>query len=321
MSESPSAADTALPRGRLVRGVLIGLSAALTWAIYNIGVDIGRAEGFTSADLAILRYAVAAAMLTPLLILRKGGAPTGLTLRRVIPLSIAIGPPFAFIFNTGYGLAPLAHAVVISPGVTMLVANFLPVLLDRARLPMHRKAGIAVLMLGLIAIAADRPASATADADLILGDLCFVGSGTLWGVFTYLLGRWRLPAVETTGAVSLMAAISFLPLYLLLFEPADLPLSLWVEQAFYQGVLGGCLAIVAFAATISLIGSGLAALFPALVPPLAVLLAIPITGQWPNGAQILGVAVATAGLILSLDILSRYLRRLRYGRDRVTGPR
>ncbi|WP_295813069.1 DMT family transporter [uncultured Nitratireductor sp.] len=322
MIASASGSEAAPPKARLAKGVLVGLAAALMWAVYNIGVGIGRTDGFTSADLAILRYAVAAAMLAPFLIHRWNRLPAGLTFRRVILLSLAIGPPFAFLFNTGYGLAPLAHAVVISPGMTMLVANALPALLDGQRLPMHRKLGMVVLVFGLVCIAADRPASAAADANALLGDLCFVGSGTLWGVFTYLLGRWRLPAVETTGAVSLMTTVAFLPVYLLFFEPtATLSSWQWIEQAFYQGVLGGCLAIVAFTAAISLVGPGLAGLFPALVPPLAVLLAVPIAGQWPNGLQMLGVAVATAGLVLSLDILSRVVRRLRSGRDRATAPR
>ena len=311
-------AGTEAPRTHLARGVLFGLAAALMWAVYNIGVEIGRTEGFTSADLAILRYAVAAAMLSPFLLLRRRGLSSRLTLRRVALLSIAIGPPFAFVFNTGYGLAPLAHAVVISPGVTMLVANALPRFLEGRHLPLHRKAGMAVLVLGLIAIAADRPATRATGDLVLLGDLCFVCSGSLWGIFTYLLGRWRLPAVETTAAVSLMTTIGFLPVYLLCFEPALLPLSLWAEQAFYQGVLGGCLAIVAFTATISAIGPGLAGLFPALVPPFAVLLAIPIAGQLPNWLQMSGVAIATTGLILSLDALPRLVRRLRFGRDRAT---
>ena len=318
MSVPGDEADAAPARERLVKGVLYGLAAALMWAVYNIGVELGRAEGFTSADLAILRYTVAAALLTPFLLLRWGRLPPGLTLRRTVLLSLAIGPPFAFLFNTGYGIAPLAHAVVISPGMTMLVANLLPVLLDGQRLPAHRKIGIGVLVIGLVAIAADRPPAKIPGEWVLLGDLCFVGSGTLWGLFTYLLGRWRLPAIETTAAMSLMTTIGFLPVYLVFFTPAGLPLSAWVEQALYQGALGGCLAIVAFAASITWLGSGLAGLFPALVPPLAVLLAIPIAGQWPNGLQMLGVLVATAGLVLSLDALSRFVRRLRYGQDRAT---
>lgn len=300
-----------------IKGVSLGLAAALLWAVYNVGVEIGRAEGFTSADLAILRYAVAGLILAPLLALRWQKLPPSLTLSRAIILSCIIGPPFAFLFNTGYGLAPLAHAVVISPGMSMLVANVLPVLLDGQRLSVNRKIGIGILIIGLLAIAADRPVVSDPGDMVILGDLCFVGSGTLWGVFIYLMGRWRLPAIATTAATSILSTVSFLPFYILYFDPAPLPLTAWVEQAIYQGVLGGSLAIIVFAGSIRLLGSGLAGLFPALIPPLAVILAIPIAGQMPNALQILGVMIASAGLIVSLDQVARFLRPRRYDQDRV----
>ncbi|WP_417433111.1 DMT family transporter [Hoeflea sp.] len=304
-----------------IKGVGLGLAAALLWAVYNVGVEIGRAEGFTSADLAILRYGVAGLILAPLLAMQWRKLPPSLTLPRAIMLSCIIGPPFAFLFNTGYGLAPLAHAVVISPGMSMLVANMLPILLDGQRLSVNRKLGIAVLIIGLMAIAADRPVTTGSGDTAILGDLCFVGSGSLWGVFIYLMARWRLPAIATTAATSILSAVFFLPFYILYFDPAPLPLAAWIEQAIYQGAIGGSLAIIVFASSISLLGSGLAGLFPALVPPLAVLLAIPLARQWPNALQTLGVVIASGGLIVSLDQVARFLRPKRYDPDRVTDRR
>lgn len=304
--------------GRLLPGVLFGLSAAIAWAFYNVGVDIGRSDGFSSADLALLRYGGATLLMAPLMLLRRSRM-SGLTLPRLALLTITMGPPFAFLFNTGFGIAPLAHAVVISPGMTIIVANLLPVVLDGQKMTLNRKIGMAVLIGGLVAIAADNAPSKMADTSTLIGDLCFVGSGTLWGVFTYLLGRWRLPAVEAIGAASATTTVVLLPVYLVFLEPARLPAGLWLEQAFYQGALGGSLAIVLYAAAISRLGSGLAGLFPAMIPPLAVLLAIPIAGQWPSAMQLAGVAIAASGLILSLDLAGALIRRAGYGRDRGTG--
>ena len=67
-------------------------------------------------------------------------------------------------------------------------------------------------------------------------------------------------------------------------------------------MVGGCLAFVAFAAAVGRLGAGRAALFAALVPSSAVLLAIPLTGQWPAPLQWGGVMLASAGLIISLDL-------------------
>ena len=306
-------------QGQLSEGIALGLAASLAWGFYNVGTDIGRADGFSSADLAMLRYGVAALMLTPFLLIGSGRWRGVLSPARVFLLTATIGPPFALLINTGYGIAPLAHAVVISPGTTMLTANLLHRLVDGHSMPRHRKIGMAMLCLGLVAIAADQPASKQDGLPVWLGDLCFVGSGFLWGVFTWLAGRWRLPAVETTAAVSLLSAVIFLPVYLMGFGIPQRPLALWLEQAVYQGVLGGCLAIVAFAACVSRLGAGPAALFPALVPPLAVLIAIPLDGQWPSLLQWLGISLGAAGLVISLDAARALLRKDAGSRVRAKG--
>ena len=80
------------------------------------------------------------------------------------------------------------------------------------------------------------------------------------------------------------------------------------------GRTGGCLAIVAYAAAVARLGAGLAALFPALVPPLAVLLAVPMTGSWPSLPQSMGIALATLGLVASLDAVRSATGRIRGGR-------
>ncbi len=302
------------------QGIALGLAATLFWALYNVGTSIGRADGFSSADLAMLRYGVASVCLLPLLIARRGIA-SGIGVWRLCLLTALIGPPFALFINAGYGIAPLAHAVVISPGVTMLVANMLSIVIDRRPMPVNRTAGMVLLVAGLAIIAFDQP-DAQAAASVLpvwVGDLCFVASGTLWGVFTWLVGRWQLPALETTAAISAASAMLFLPIYILGFGvTASIPIGLWIEQAVYQGILGGALAIAAFAACILRLGTGTAALFPALLPPAAILVAIPLTGSLPTALEFTGIAFATTGLVVALDVTRRLVARRNDGQARKT---
>ncbi|NBN79888.1 EamA family transporter [Microvirga tunisiensis] len=311
------------PDGRR-QGAGFGLLACACWAVYNTGTDLGRAWGFSSLDLMTLRFCVAALLFLPLLLPRSGQAPAagraqatgaplrrwswitgGLPLRRLVLLTVCIGPPFTLLINTGYGIAPLAHAVVISPGMTMLTANALSVFLDRRPMPLARMAGLLLVSGGLIAMALEQPASKTPGVAVWLGDLCFVGSGTLWGVFTYLSARWQLDPVRATGAVTLVSAVLVLPPFWLLLPHEVPPPAAWAWQVLFQGVLGGCLALLAYMRSVALLGPGLSAIFPAMVPPLAVLLAIPLTGAWPSVTQWSGIALASTGLVVSLDLISK----------------
>lgn len=289
-------------RDRTTQGVALGFLAALSWGIYNVGAEIGQASGFRPADLTLLRYGGAALLMAPLLLVARHRLPP---LRRVAVLALLVGPLFALAFNEGFQRAPLSHAVVIGPGMSMLVANLLERWAGGRRLGWNRRIGIAVLIAGLVIIASDAPEPRASGGSVLLGDLCFVTSGSLWGIYVFVMGRWRLPAVETTAAIAALAGGAYLPVYLWLWGWPSMAPGLWVQQFFYQGVVGGCLAFVIFAAAVLRLGAGRAALFSALVPSTAVLLAIPLTGQWPNAVQWAGVAVTTLGLVVSLDLRRR----------------
>ncbi|MBL6431130.1 MAG: hypothetical protein HPM95_07505 [Alphaproteobacteria bacterium] len=94
-----------------------------------------------------------------------------------------------------------------------------------------------MLIAGLIAIALDQPPSKDPDVATLVGDLCFLGSGTLWGLFTYLVGRWRIPAIEAIGTISVLTTLICLPVYLVAVTPASATAAQWAEQLFYQGCL------------------------------------------------------------------------------------
>lgn len=283
---------------RTAQGVALGFLAALSWGVYNVGAEIGQQSGFRPADLTLLRYGGAALLMAPLLVLARRLPP----LRQVAVLALLIGPLFALAFNEGFQRAPLSHAVVIGPGMSMLVANLLDRWASGRRLTWNRRVGIAVLIAGLLIIASDAPAPRSSGGTVLAGDLFFVTSGSLWGIYVFIMGRWKLPAVETTAAIAALASVVYLPIYLWVWGWPQMAPVLWAQQFFYQGVVGGCLAFVIFAATVLRLGGGRAALFSALVPSTAVLLAIPLTGQWPNATQWIGVAVTTLGLAVSLDL-------------------
>ncbi|MFC3612844.1 DMT family transporter [Lutimaribacter marinistellae] len=305
-------------RDRASGGLLFGLAAVVAWAVYNVGVEMGHAQGFASADLTLLRYAGGAAAMVPLLLLARANPFAGPGVLRLAVLVMVAGPPFAWAINTGYALAPLSHAVVIGPGMTMLVATGLTRATGGTAISPNRMIGMALVVIGLVIMATDagKPGNHADGMTTLLGDLCFVVSGTLWGVFTWAMGYWRLDALRSTGAIALVSTVLYLPLYLVLFDPPRLPGSLWVEQVMYQGLLGGALAVVFFTASVRRLGGDRAAVFPALVPMAAVLVSVPMIGQWPNLQQWAGISTASLGLLVSLDLAASVFRRWGRSQDR-----
>lgn len=279
-------------------GVLFGFLSVLFWAIYNVGSDLGDADGFRPVDLAFFRFFVGGLCLAPLLVLSRRHLPP---VRQLALLCLLAGPVFGLLVATGFRYAPLAHAVVVPPATSIIVTTLLVRFVAGERFSPPRLIGAAILICGLVLLAFDTPEPGVSGGPAWLGDLCFVASGSLWGTYTFMLARWRLPAAPTAAAIAVTSGLLFAPVYFVFFGLVDLSPGVLATQAFYQGLVGGALSFVTFAATVSRLGAGRAALFFALVPAAAVLMAVPMTGSLPNAMQAVSITLATIGIAISLD--------------------
>ncbi|WP_404293020.1 DMT family transporter [Microvirga sp. RSM25] len=294
---------TIQPKGQksMATGILWGLIAAFAWSGYNVGSRLGRMDGLAPMDMSMLRFGVAAILLAPFVVSR--GMKHSFGWLRVLTLVALAGPLFGLLINTAFGLAPLSHAVVLTAGATMVSSSTLAWILDRTKPSPFRLLGMTILIAGLLVIATGQDVSPQSPGLIWLGDLCFAAAGTLWGTFTYLLGRWKVEPLAGIGYVSLLSTLAFLPFFLAWHTNGPVPSSVWVSQALFQGVLGGCLAPVAIAKAVSYLGATEASLFPSIVPSGALLLAVPLLNEWPTSSEILGVAICTLGLLTALNVI------------------
>lgn len=283
-----------------LRGLGFGLAAVLAWALYNIGVAQGRADGFSVADLTLLRFLGAVLALAPWVLLRGRRVGGALGAGKILVLLALAGPQFSLLYSFGMPLTRLSHAVVISPGFSMLMATLLATLSTRRMPSAARFAGLGVLMLALMVIAFGRAGAEAGPASTWRGDLIFVLTGSLYGTFTFLLGRWRGDAVTVTWQISVWSLLIVAPAYLLLATPTDHSAAAWLVQLVLQGVLGGGWAIVFYALSIRFLGADRAGIFPALVPAAAVLLSVPVSGVLPSAVELAGTALAACGMMLAL---------------------
>ena len=136
---------------------------------------------------------------------RKGRPPV----LKVLALSVLVGPLFSLLLNAGFQHAPLSHAVVVSPGMSMLTANTLVHLTGRKLPSANRVVGIVLLLAGLLAVAFDAPPPKREGLSVLIGDLCFICTGMLWGSYVFAMGRWRLEPVQTTAAIALVSCLAY----------------------------------------------------------------------------------------------------------------
>jgi drug/metabolite transporter (DMT)-like permease len=282
-----------------VRAALVG--AIVAWASAFAGVKVLLDAGFSSQDVAILRYAVALPGFTYLL-LRAGGLP-GLGLRgaaRVVAAGVLIVAVYHLSFNLGtsYTTAGTAALVVaLVPAVTVLLAAAL----RYERLTSRRLVGVGLAFAGVVVVIAFG-SGATISLASTKGPGIVLGAAVSFALYSVLLKPLfpRYGAIALTAAASLVGTVVLMPFArastvesVADAAPRDLMLILFLGLASTLG------AYLAWTKVLEAIGPARSAVYINAVPPLAVLIAALSIGETITPWFAAGGALLVSGVILA----------------------
>jgi drug/metabolite transporter (DMT)-like permease len=276
---------------------MIGLGcAAICVAVWTTFLLLSRhgAKGtLLPTDMAALRFGVAGLVTLPI-VARHGLG--GLSLRQALALTLTAGPLFSLFAYTGFSLAPASHAGALMPGLLPFWTILLGWLIFAERPDRGRLVCLAFILGGVASLALSTLREAPPGA--WRGDLIYPLAPLAWAVYTILARRWRVAALRTTAAISVLSMVLYLPAYLL-FLPKGIgqtPLPELLIQGFFQGVIAVVVALVAFTRAVAALGPAVTTMLTAAVPGLAALLAVPLLGEPITPFAGLGLALVTAGM-------------------------
>ena len=283
------------------RDTLIGSAAAIfavtIWAAWIVGTRHAVTGTLPPEAVGLLRMAVPALLFMPVW-LRVGVAPRGI--RGLIALCVlGAGAPFFVIVATGMKFAPAADIGPLLPGTMPLFAALLAVLVDRERIGPARLIGYALIVAGIVAIAGRGTFDFTSGAWRGHG-LVLIGA-FLWAIYTIAFRRSRLGAFEAAALIGFWSTLLLLPFGTLPLVEAWRAGHGWeiAAQAVIQGVFSGILGLVCYGLAVAKLGTSRAAAFAALSPVLAALIAIPVLGEVPDLAAVIGVVATSIGVALA----------------------
>ena len=282
-----------------VLGVACGLGAALFWALGFVATRHGLKVGFTPADLLMHRFLWSGLAFLPF-VLRAGlGNLCGIGWGRGLALMVLGGPVMSIISYTGFLFVPLGHGSVIQPSCATLGGIFLAAVLLRERISFSRFLGAVVIVAGLVVIGGESIGHIGLSG--VQGDLIFVLTGLMFAGFATLVRYWRISAFSAAAVISVLS-LSLFPLYVAsggLGRVAALGLGENALQALGQGILAGPAALYLFAFSIQSLGVARAAVVPAIVPALTLLVGWLLLGEPPTALQAAGLVTVLSGFYLA----------------------
>lgn len=271
-----------------------GMTVAI-WSGFILVSRLGGASPLTPFDITALRFGTAALLLFPIWLTQR---PLALFDGRIAALTLTGGIGYALLVYSGFKLAPATHAAVLLPGLLPVEIALLGWILLGEQPSVTRWVGLSVIAVGVGCLAAE---SFRTGFEAWRGDFLLIAASFCWALYTVLARRWAVAAWAATTGVALLAALIFLPVYLL-FLPKALGTAPWtsiVMQALYQGVLAVVVAMVLYMKAMAILGPVRLGAFMALVPVVSGLMTALVLGEALSPWSVAGLVLVSTGAYAS----------------------
>lgn len=278
-----------------MNGYAAAVTLVLIWAAYPVATRAGVTGTFAPHDLMLLRFGVGALLLLPWLVLHAGAIRRDVWLRGIL-LTVFQGAGMAALVIFGLQFAPANHAAALGPGVAPAWVTLLGFLVFSRRPSTRMIVGAALCAVGVVTLAVW---GVSAPGSFVLaGDALFVAASALGSLYVLQMRSWGINAVQAAAIVTLYSALLVIPWYLwsaagTLWRASPLEL-LW--QVLWQGVLIGCVALIALNHAIARLGPDRASALVALVPALSAVLGLLFLGEVLSDAEIAAILAIAAGV-------------------------
>ena len=278
-------------RDPLLQGYAFALVTVLLWASFVVLGRLAGSHHLNPYDLTALRFAVAALALLPFWLLRYRFP---LWSPRLLLLAVLGGAGYALCAYVGLSLAPAAHGAVLLSGILPFFMALVAWLLLGEVPTSSRWRALALIALGVLCLLLYGWDSLRSSWR---GDLMLMLASALWALYTVLVKRWNYAPLQITMAVALLAALLYLPVYVLWLPKAIYHASLQaiVAQGFFHGILVVIVAMWLFMQAMVRLGPTRLGAVMAVVPALAGLGAVVILGEAFSWWLLAGLAFTSAG--------------------------
>ena len=291
----PASAPTHAPA---LHGYLAALATVLIWAGFILISRLGGKTGLTGWDIVALRLGTASLVLLPFsLRLPAGTWRDG----KLWTLALTGGLTFLVLVYAGFKLAPAAHGGILMPGMQPFLVTAAAWLILGARPPRQRVLALLPIALGVLCVAIPSVMGAHTGPSTLLGDVMLFSASVSWAVYSVLVKKWAYDGWLLTRFVALASCLVFMPVYLL-FLPKGLdqvPMSMLVLQALYQGIGPTILAMVLFLKAVTILGAERTGAMVALVPVMAGLGAVPLLDEPLTVWLVAGLVLVSTGAFLA----------------------
>jgi drug/metabolite transporter (DMT)-like permease len=304
-------------------GVIAAVVTVIIWTSFIViaraSADPARGGVLNPFDIVYARILGASMILAPWgwwLVRRDrrtqpwAGSLLGLSplpLRQTLVAGLFGGVLYAMLAYSGFVFAPAGHASVLMPGSLPLWTALLARFILGDRITPTRALGLTLSVVGDLMVGGPSLLHALDGSGVWRGDVLFILAAIVWSTYSVLVRRFALDAVRATIAITMLALLTYVPVYTLLlwweWVPGKVLTAPWrdvVFQMFFQGVGSVVISGMTFTKMVQHFGPVRSTMITALVPGLSAIAAVIVLGE-PMGWNVLaGLSLVTAGIVFGV---------------------
>lgn len=268
------------------QGYLFTLITMFIWGSFSLLARLNAYWHIQIWDILALRFALASAVLIPILIYTK--KYKFLWDYRAIILAVVGGVGYCMFVYSGFFYAPVVHGVVFLNGTFPVFASFIAFLFLNQPIDKHTKISIGIILLTVTLMSVMMTQQ---QHHLGWGDLFFIASAICWAGFSVLLRQWTFSAWQTMVSVAIWSTIIYLPCYFLFATPQfeQAQFHHLAIQGIFHGIFVVVIATLTYAKAVEKIGMFKAGSIATLAPFISALLAVPLLNEPLNMVMICGL--------------------------------
>jgi drug/metabolite transporter (DMT)-like permease len=281
-----------------MNGYLAAAIAVAIWASYPVATRAAVTSSFAAMDLVALRFGLGALLFLPYLLLRCRGIDRTVWLKG-LPLTLFQGAGMGALVICGLQFAPASHQAALGPGVSPAWVALLGFVVFAKKPSAGVIFGASLCAAGVLVLTCAGPVRD--DGLVLLGDAMFLAASALGALYVLQLRNWGVRAMESAAIVSVYSAAVVVPWYLWsAVEPLrHVPALELLWQALWQGVLIGCVSLVALNHAITRLGAERSSAMVALVPVVSTVLALIFLGERPSSVEVMAILAISAGVSIA----------------------
>ncbi|HET7363997.1 MAG TPA: DMT family transporter [Burkholderiales bacterium] len=284
-----------------MNGYCAAALAVLIWAAYPVATRAGVTGSFSAEELVTLRFGIGALLFLPYLLMHVRAISRKAWLRGVT-LTLFQGAGMGALVIFGLRFAPANHQAALGPGVCSTWVALLGFLVFARRPSTRIVVGATLCAIGVVVLSGWGPGKH--DTAVLAGDAMFLAASALGALYVLQLRSWGVSAMQAAAIVTVYSGLVVVPWHLWcapgpLWHVAPVEL-LW--QTLWQGVLIGCVALIAFNHAIARLGAERSSAMIALVPVLSAMLALIFLGEVPSTAEVAAILAISAGVSISASL-------------------